>query len=700
MEKLNQEATGVGQLFPSPENGEILYETPPVLIWRRDNSVSDLYHVTVKDSSDCIVYECDTERLFVTPNKLLEPGQYFWNITSENKERGWQSFSIAENAVRLPRITARQLFDAVPEVHPRHLFYESDIASLLDTRREAVEILKKNVEMAFKDGLPQPPRFHMDENALPYREYFGRHRDFCDRNLIACGLAYRLLHDEKAGHHGKELLLTICSWNPDMPCSIEGIWGDELGLSHARCLPAAYDLLYDLLDERQRKGVERTILAYARQIEHLLSRTNFCDNPGSSHSGRLPAYLGEAALVLKGSTEAEEETLMRYLTLALDVYGGFFPYYGGADGSWAEGTFYASSYTRWYLPFFSAVERYTGFSFLQRPFYQRLVNFFQHFCPPGWEIHPFCDGYWCKSEDAEWPGFFAQNPFRVYADRFGDEVTKAWRKQLDNTDYYRLHLLDIFLPEGKAPASPLSAPTDRAHCFPKGGFVSLHTDPEHPEKEVSLLARCSRFGSVSHQHADQGSFALMAGGNALISPSGYFGRKYGTKHHYEYTNTSIAHNTLLVDGVGQETFSYKATGQVLSAQDHGDTLTASIDPSGAYPLLNKWERSFVLSEDKLIVTDHVEAKQPVTLTYLLHALSRPIATDFGAELSRGGYRLRIDPIKGLKTGVEISDQFPVDLNAGEPEQFHVTMPPQYHMKFFTEKKQLHDIVVEYSITKE
>lgn len=173
------------------------------------------------------------------------------------------------------------------------------------------------------------------------------------------------------------------------------------------------------MSEQQRYLVEKTIEAYASQCEERLTKLDFPQKPGNSHSGRIPAYLGEAAMILKGSKYINQDMLVRWLELALDIYGSIFPFYGTPDGGWAEGVFYATSYTRWYIPFFMAVERFAGVRYLDRPFYQRVIHYFMHFAPPERENHPFCDGYWCSSDDEEWPGFFAQNPYRFYAERFG-----------------------------------------------------------------------------------------------------------------------------------------------------------------------------------------------------------------------------------------------------------------------------------------
>ncbi|MGR5542811.1 heparinase, partial [Vibrio campbellii] len=59
-------------------------------------------------------------------------------------------------------------------------------------------------------------------------------------------------------------------------------------------------------------------------------------------------------------------------------------------------------------------------------------------------IHPFGDGFWCLREGKEWPGFFAQNPLRIYAERFGGQDSIALSEQLESEiQSYKLHLLDI-----------------------------------------------------------------------------------------------------------------------------------------------------------------------------------------------------------------------------------------------------------------
>jgi len=684
------------QVFTFPEAGRVVTENPPCLCWIPPTGEHE-YTVTLSTVDGREIYRAKTAYNYHVPTCDLVAGDYTWNVYTEGDARGEIAFSIAPDAVKITRVGAKELYQSVPDVHPRHLFFADDLDTLCKEKRAELEVLRRNIEEAYRDGMPDMPMYHRDESALPYREFFGRFRDFCDRNLVACALGYAILEDETAGLFAKELLLTMCDWSPWGPCSLLGPWGDEVGLSMARCLPSVYDLLYPFLNAKERTFVARTIRAYGEQCYIRLQSRDYCQNPGDSHVGRLPAYLGEAALVLKGSGVQSEAEALSWLDYALEIYGGIFPYYGTPDGAWAEGVFYSTSYTKWFLPFFSAVERYGGTRFLDRPFYRNLTRFFLHFANPDFENHPFGDGYWCAPEDKEWPGFFAQSPCRFYADRFGPALAREYVKKQATPRLYLLHLLDIFLPRGAVNDACLAADAENVACFPDAGFVSMHTDLAHTERDLAVLARASRFGSDSHRHADQGSFAIFYRGTALISPSGYFGRGYGTKHHMEWLKETRAHNAILIDGVGQPKNSMESRGKILYCRDDGEVKETQLDLSDAYAMLTRWERTIRLQNGLVTVIDEIDADHDVTVTYPLHTLSKPLADGNDVVIERNGITLRIMPQGGDLTLTEISDRFAVDLNEGEPSAYHVTMPQQYHVTYVTEKKSSHRLMVKYIV---
>lgn len=704
MDTFSQIRTKPGEVFPFPEHGETVLENPPTLVWLPDKENENSgYKVIIKGESGVENTFFAPKSYFTLPEPLA-PGEYRWNVCSGARERGWQSFVISSDAVEFTRPTAEEIYDAIPEnIHPRELFEKKDIPEILAARGRELEILKNNIRLALHQGVLRPPyeKVPADESARRRfaRNYIGLIREYLDRNMIACGLGWQLLQNAAAGQMGKELLLEIASWDFEDPLVNLFHPHDEVGLSLARTLSAAFDLLYDLLSDAERAQAVKAIAAIAGQCYRRIVEDDFIGNPGNSHVGRLPAYLGEMAMMLKGY--ADRETLVKYLETVTDIYGGLFPHYGSPDGGWGEGVFYASSYTKWYLPFFLCVERYTGKSYLSRPFYQNLSNFFLHFADRDYENHPFGDCYWCGSEDAEWPGFFAQDPFRVYAEKFGPPEAREKQRAIQAPELFKLHLMDIFLPLQTLPQKHITRPAALAASFPKTGVFSMRSGFE-TEKCMTVMGRASRFGSASHSHSDQGSFALFYEGVSLISPSGYYGVGWGTKHHMEWTNQSKAHNTILVDGEGMPTFSAKPTGRIVSCEQKGSIFTARLNLSNAYEALESWERCFTMdaAASVLIVEDRVCSAKAHRLDWLLHSLGAPKAENGTVTVVRKGIRLNIEPLEGLCPDVKITDEFETDLNAGIPEdQEKIYAPQQFHMKWQTTKRTLHKIAVKFTITR-
>lgn len=696
---LKQIRTENGQLFPSPAAGERMEETPPVFAFIREKGAG-LYRVIVQNAQGQTVVDQSTAQCFLRPDHALPAGKYRWQLRFEGCQSDWVPFEISPNAVPFLMPKAEQVLSSVPACRPRHLFFADDIPALLHRRAEEINTLRRNVAQALSDGLPPRPAFHTDKGALPYHEFFIRHRQYVDRDLVACALAWALLGDAQACDHAVGTLEELLSWGCDGPCALNGPWGDEVGLSHARCLPAVVDLLWTSLSPTQRQAACQALARYGEQCWQRLQSIDYEQNPGNSHAGRLPAYLGEIALCLQGTNTLPRETLLAWLQYALEIYGGIFPFYGGPDGGWAEGVFYATSYAKWFLPFFSMVSRFAGVRFLDRPFYQRYPVFLEHFVVPRQENYPFGDGYWNTADSAEFPGFFAQDPYRVYARRAQRPLLSRFERELAAPPLFELHLLDVFLPDMPPYARRLPTASERAAAFPYAGFLSLHSDPFHPERDLALLARGSRYGSVSHQHADQGSFCLKYGGHTLISPSGYYGRCYGTPHHRQWTNSSKAHNTILIDGEGQPTWSIAPTARVLYARDEKERLTGAIDATGAYPQLKRWLRTFELTDTALIVRDEILLAQAAELTYCLHMLSQPTPQGVGLLLRHHGVALAIRPLTGLSEAPEISAAFDPPVNAGVEEKYAVARPDQYHVFWRSDKKQAHHIEVAFALQKE
>ena len=693
-DKFPTERTSFAQNFQFPSQNEEVFENPMTFKWIPVKGVSN-YTLKVYDG-DKLIQEITTDKTYANMPCSLARGEYSWTVeTDTGLLREKMYFTMSENAVLFERPTAEEVFDAYPTSRPSYIFSSEDIPLLLKERVNELEAIKRNAKVAYTTPFPKTPTYHWYPSSLDCKVYFSEHRLHCDRDMIACALLYALTGDKEAGEHGRKLLLTICDMNPLGACDLSGMWTDELGISNLRCLPVAFDLLYPLLSDPLRKFVADTIAVYAKQAEEKLKRIDYETNPSDSHVGRLPAYLGAAALMLKGTGVVDDETLKRWLKYALDILCGIYPFYGGNDGSWAEGVFYSSSYTKWYIPFFAAVERFTGKSLFNRPFYHRYTNFLIHFCNHKYENHPFGDCYYETPLSENWPGFISQNPFNIYAEKFGPDLAVKRFKEYAKQDIYYLHLLDLFIPPLKKEEHSLAHEPQNVEVFPDGGFIAMHNDI-YDDDDICVMARCSRFTHDSHKHKDQGSFALFAGGTSLISPSGYFGIGYGTKHHYEWTNSTKAHNTILVDDCGQESvYIMDAVGKFVEIDKENKKCV--MDMSTCYDKIQKWQRTLSLNGNILTVYDDIKATEDVEITYCLHSLSMPQKDGNNVIIERNGKKLTINPVEGGLDSLCISDKFDIDVNEGQPEHLHVTTEPQYHIYYKTQKKTSHTLKVEFEI---
>ena len=114
------ERTSGMQVFPFPHDGMQVPENPPVLIWLPLPSYRNSYRCTVTDTSEAVIYTCETTGNTVFPDLLLENGTYYWDVEAVETgiRRGRQRFTVAADRF-------------IP--HEKHRIYELIAAVCLDT---------------------------------------------------------------------------------------------------------------------------------------------------------------------------------------------------------------------------------------------------------------------------------------------------------------------------------------------------------------------------------------------------------------------------------------------------------------------------------------------------------------------------------------------------------------------------------------
>lgn len=609
------------QLFTAPTEQSAVVN-PPSFNWPQTR-YEGVYHLELESLTSQKSWSWSDVQSPLQLDFALASGQYRWRVrcVESHEYSDWIHFSIDEHTEVYLAPTAAELFEACRDNDQFLLYFDADIATVNTASHGIEEKLRASVTDLDIESIQYPNHYRrgLEEGK---RTAIANVRNWIDRDLMALTLLYRIWGDDESGKRACQILLRLAEWSPEGPASLlrPCTWGDEVGLSLSRNLYLAYHWLSPLLKDEERDFVRPLLVRLAFQMEERLEQDQFKQFPGHSHTSRLPAYLGIAALTLH--KEFDLKTCERWLSYALMIYRGVLPFYGGKDGSWVEGPFYSSSYTKWHHPFFLAVERLSGFSFYHHPFYKNYVNFAMDFVATQERIHPFGDGFWCQRDGKEWPGFFAQNPLRIYAQRFGDHRAQALSRDLESEiDVYQLHLLDIV---------PTLPQLDYQTASQKGKVSAIPSNPQHvyytyaglgkiTHDSTSLYYRASQFGNSSHRHADQGNFAYVDQGQNILTPSGSYGYRFGSQHHSQWTRTTQAHNLPLIDGVGQKLDCPSGVAQFVGQRSVDGFDIVVLDLADAYVGCERYYRTFVFVKQLgLIVFDQIHLETAKPLQWRLH----------------------------------------------------------------------------------
>jgi hypothetical protein len=159
---------------------------------------------------------------------------------------------------------------------------------------------------------------------------------------------------------------------------------------------------------------------------------------------------------------------------------------------------------------------------------------------------------------------------------------------------------------------------------------------------------CLKYGPSGggHGHPDKNNFILYARGQVVFPDPGT--RPYGSPLHGEWDRATLAHNTLVVDGVSQA----PAAGRILAfGSSHGADYAMS-DAGPVYPGVHFTRTAVLLNKDLIVFVDRVEADKPHTFDLALHVNGRWRTAASGAAPAlpaRDGYQ-HLRDAAAAKTG--------------------------------------------------
>lgn len=686
---LQQQASN-SMLFPRPDDHAVCTITPVGLAWLPCPGAAS-YRVDISSERGTRVYIRDVGRDPVhVPDRVFASGAYVWDVTAFDAQgrdiakRGKHRFTVKPDAVELPWIDPRDLLKRVPVEHSRILYPKASLneirATLTTTRAQSWQACKAAADRAISKGIPEFPAYHTlsdpGTRILEYTRYFQYIRGYIDSALMSLALAYLMTEDPKYARPAKRLLLELAHWPTDDRdvTSVSAPWGDEIGLSFSKCAHIAYDWLYPALTSAERQLVFTMCHARARQTYRRLLNHDYLTNPGNSHEGRLIAYLTDMSLAMAHETEDAEV----WLTYSLKALMTFYPHWAGVDGGWAEGVPYGLWYNSFYIPAFESLRQLTGQDLWKRPFFNQIRYFFYYCTANHGEIRPFGD-----SAEGGGPGVGRGSGYAelmaFHAHRFQDPHIGWWVKQIPGFTGAKGGFHAMLFES----ALPAKAPKDlpNARAFKSVGWAGLHSDMTNPKTDTCLIFKSSPYGSVSHSHADQNTFAIMKGGKALAIPSGYYGPAYGRPHHATWTRSTEANNCILVDGQGQTIRSRLAKGRIVGFKDTRGYAYVAGDATAAYEgKLNQWIRHILfLRPGIFLVLDDIESPTQSQFQWMLHAFEKMQIQKRSIISERENAQLHVHLACSQGLNLSQTDQFDTPYNEGIPAAYRKDKPNQWHV---------------------
>jgi len=723
-------------LIAYPADGQSAGVNPPGFTWT-PNEKAKTYRLEVRRadvaSRAVIATEPQTSTVYAS-SKPLAPGDYVWQAvyldangapTGASKSR---TFKLPESLPLLPMPDVAALKTKLASVRPR-LFLTANRTAEIKAAVASGNVrwwkpMLQASDAAIEETLyPEPAGYPTAEfNVDDWRRIYTPGK-IGSAHVARLALAYRITGEEKYLEGARRWLLHLASWDPrgstshDVPQPNGSSGNDEASMPMLDRMSFAWDWIGDKLTPEERKKVLASMTERGNQVLALLRAQDFLSHPFSNHEGRVLAFLGNAGLAFLGDIPEAEQ----WLDYVLRCYLTSYPGWGGDQGGWAQGVSYWSSYVYYLTTFAEALRGVTDVDLFRRPFYQNTGYFAVYFQPAYAPRGAFGDGA------ERGPGESQQVMLERFADAFDDPVLR-WNAQAipvpppstAENKWHEWAIEDVgSVLRARANGAPGKAQPpselDGSRYLSDIGWVAMHSALGDAANDVWALFKSSRFGSFSHSHADQNTFQLNAYGRALLIDSGYY-PWYGSAHDGLWTRQTRAHNGILINGRGQPTHRWEASGSIEHYERKGLITLARGQAASAYNLqqtpgmLKMWQKhmkepvppldpevrtfertlAFVGSKERpvLIVHDYLVTAKPATFDWLAHALNQ-METDSqtGTIYVRDGdARLAVRLVSTVPFRFSQTDRFSVAPEvsqssrcAASPKDCAARFPNQWHL---------------------
>jgi len=655
---LYEPQSGVLTVQYEPNEQTQWIENPPRFTWIPARLEDDAYVLQYSGSpeftSDTTVTVQPIPYNLYTPDRILEPGDYYWRYallldepaSGEAAAAGrteWSSvrrFTVPAGLPETPLAARESRYrEAAPE-HPR-LWLQA--AELPDFRRKLKEDASFCGWDAFYERSVKP---WLDRELIAEPEPYPdnkRTASLWRKSYIACQEAlYAIRHLSVAGivlesepiiDRAKQWLLHVAAWDPLGPTSRD--YNDEASFRVTGALAWGYDWLYGRLSEEERLEVRGKLVERTAQVAfHVIERSKIHQVPFDSHAVRsLSSVLVPCSIALL----CEEEKARQWLDYTLEYYACLYSPWGGIDGGWAEGPMYWTTGMAFVTEAMNLLKKYTKIDFYKRPFFRKTGDFPLYCFSPDTLRASFCDQSTLGDPVSLKTGF----NIRQFAGITGNGMYQWYYEQTRKIDtdsemkFYNYGWWDFRFDEMMYrydyPEVAVQAPKDiePVKWFRDIGWVAFHANMDQADRHIMLLTKSSRYGSISHSHGDQNGFVLHAYGEPLAIESGYY-VAFGSTMHMNWRKRTRSTNAILIDGLGQyagtnKVLNMAASGTVEAVERHTDYSYSRCNATAAYkenvPYLQKYVRElYFINESYIVVVDKVDLSQPGRVDWLFHTM--------------------------------------------------------------------------------
>ena len=487
-------------------------------------------------------------------------------------------------------------------VHPRILFDSDDFENMkkrtgMPEYQSQWNSLKERADKLVADG---PVAYHKDSDV---QELWMRG---VATSINVLTFAYKLSGEEKykdaATAYVKEVI-SYPTWGYDI------MLNNDLAAGHLiQSLSYYYDWLYNDLDANERYVVYRTLIEKVPQLNGWWTMS-YVQNHLWRNAGSI--YAAAAAIY------DEYEGAQKWFSKANQMYRLALKYLP-TDGCNHESFMYWVYGIDAFIDYAECAKKFHKIDIFKHPYLQRTANYAMQVILPtaynGTTQNIFRIADHGDKTGTEWIGVMAWLAYKTKDPVTQWYVNKYAKLNPDSWDY-ALHYLQFYDPQIAA-ASPEEAKVPLIYRF--DDLEMLFMRDSYSDSATCLTYRCGpplghqvlgyySSGDVGsgHDHDDVNSLQIYAHGEDLLGETLYGG------------SASASHNTILIDGKGQEVPSdikgaeWNKNGEIVKIEETDDYVYSVGRGTESYYLDKDygfdWNRHFVwLKSDVMIVIDDVK----------------------------------------------------------------------------------------------